>query len=382
MTDVLVTGGAGYVGSALVPHLLARGHGVCVLDDFTGSDPGNLLGASADDYEFVRGDVRDRAAVDRAVDGVDAVVHLAAITGAATSHERREEVFDVNLGGTETLLSAAADAGVDRIVLASSCNVYGETYAEELDERADPAPGNPYAESKLAAEEACADAPLDAVALRLATNFGWSPGVRFNLVVNAFVFRALAGEPLTVYGDGTNWRPFVHVADAARAFAAALDWDVDPGVYNVGADNYRLDEIAATVAEAVGRPVETDYLRERDPGPSYHVRFDRMADQGFEPTQTLTSGVRDLVARFRGGAAPGGPVVGADPDGTAPDATEDATPVGAATDGTGTGRGAGSRSGTGSGRRPEEAGGHGPGDVNGNGNGDGNGNGMDSEDDR
>lgn len=231
---------------------------------------------------------------------MDAVIHLAGITGAATSHEHEEEVRSVNAGGTRKIVAAAEDAGVDGIVLASSCNVYGETYEEELTEESEPKPGNPYAESKLTAEEIVADSAVEAVSIRMATNFGYSPGVRFNLVVNSFVFRALTGEPLTVYGDGSNWRPYLHVRDSARAFQSALDWE--PGVYNVGVGNYRIEEVADTVAAEVGSDVDITYMEERDPGPSYHVRFDRMDEQGFEPQFSLESGVRDLTDRFTGGS--------------------------------------------------------------------------------
>ncbi len=274
--------------------LADAGHEVRVLDDFSLSSPRNLVDAPP--VDFVRGDVRDEGTVHEAMADVDAVIHLAAITGAAKTHDIPEKTFDVNLGGTETALSAAEDAGVDRVVLASSCNVYGETYETDLHEDSPTDPGNPYAESKLAAEEACFDADVETVALRLATNYGWSPGVRFNLVVNSFAFRAVMDEPLTVYGDGRNWRPFLHVQDTARAFAAALDWP--EGRYNVGEDNYRIEEIASTVAEVVGKPVETDYLEEKDPGPSYSVTFDRMAERDFVPEFSLRKGVRDLTERF------------------------------------------------------------------------------------
>ncbi|WP_435145240.1 NAD-dependent epimerase/dehydratase family protein [Halobaculum sp. P14] len=294
--NILVTGGAGYVGSALVPRLADAGHDVRVLDDFALSSPRNLMGADVQRYEFVRGDVRDPDVVERAVEDVDAVVHLAAVTGAAQSHEVRDRVMDVNVGGTETVVSAAEDAGVDRLVLASSCNVYGDAYDEELTEESEPAPGNPYAESKLRAESLCADSDVESVALRLATNFGYSPGVRFNLVVNDFTFRALTGDPLTVYGDGTNWRPYLHVRDTARAFAAALDWPT--GVYNVGHDNVRVQTVAETVADEVGRAVDVTYLGDRDPGPSYHVDFRRMRKVGFEPTLSLRDGIADLASQF------------------------------------------------------------------------------------
>ncbi|MEF8800582.1 MAG: NAD-dependent epimerase/dehydratase family protein [Halolamina sp.] len=272
------------------------GHEVRLLDEFSLSSPRNLMGMDPSAYEFVRGDVREEAVVARAVDGVDAVIHLAGVTGAATSHEIEERVRSVNAGGTLTVVDAAVEAGVDRIVLASSCNVYGETYEDELTETSETAPGNPYAESKLTAERVVEESSLDAVSLRMATNFGYSPGVRFNLVVNSFVFRALTGEPLTVYGNGSNWRPFLHVRDSARAFVAALDWG--PGTYNVGVGNFRIQEVADAVADVVGQAVDITYLEERDPGPSYHVSFDRMRDEEFEPTHALEDGISDLAQQF------------------------------------------------------------------------------------
>lgn len=296
MGEVLVTGGAGYIGTAVLDRLDATGHDVRLLDDFSGATPRSLIGAPP--FTFVRGDVRDAAAVDRAMAGVDAVVHLAAITGAADSHVIADRVFAVNRGGTETVLAAAERAGVDRVVLASSCNVYGDAAADHLVEADEPAPQNPYAASKLAAERAAAAAPVETVALRLATNFGWSPAIRFNLVVNGFVFRALHGEALTVHGDGTNWRPFLHVRDAARAFVEAIDWP--PGVYNVGAENVRINDVAGAVADAVPRPVDVVHQPDRDAGPSYHVDFAEAGAQGFVPAHGLAAGIADLVGRFEG----------------------------------------------------------------------------------
>lgn len=290
------------MGSALLPELVARGHDVRVLDDFSLSSPRNLTAVSTDDYEFVRGSIRDTESVERAVEGVDAVVHLAAITGAATSHEIPGKVHDVNVEGTKTVVDAAVDAGVDRVILASSCNIYGGAYDRDIVENDELAPPNPYAESKVAAEEYCRDADVETVSMRLATNFGWSPGVRFNLVVNTFTFRALAGEPLTVYGDGTNWRPFVHVRDVARAYVEALNWD--PGAYNVGLDNFRVEEIASAVEATVGERVDVTYLRDEDPGPSYHVDFAKVREQGFEPEYSLTEGIEDLATRFTDGPEP------------------------------------------------------------------------------
>jgi len=310
--DVLVTGGCGYIGSVLVPRLRNddRVDRVTVLDDFSASSPRALFGQLDDDtVRFRNGDVRQYGDVEDATRGADAVVHLAAITGAASTHDRREVTFATNYDGTRNVLNAAGKLGVDTVVLASSCNIYGRAPTTDIDETVEPDPINPYAETKYESEsllrEAKAEFGMDGTALRMATNYGNAPGVRFNLVVNSFVFRALTGRALTVYGDGSNWRPFVHVRDAADAYrAAALEpdaWDHD--VYNVGSneENYRIAEIAEVVSEEVA-PVDVTYLEDEHPGPSYHVNFDRLAETGFETEWTLREGVRNLRDAFVDGS--------------------------------------------------------------------------------
>jgi UDP-glucose 4-epimerase len=308
--DVLVTGGCGYIGSALVPRLVADDatDRVVVLDSLATGSPRALFGTLDDGVDFRRGDIREYGDVESATRGVDAVIHLAAITGAASTHDRRDETVAVNYDGTENVLTAAGKFDVETVVFASSCNVYGRATSTDIGEDVDPDPINPYAEAKYEAEGLLADAAteygLEATALRMSTNYGYAPGIRFNLVVNHFVFRALSGRPLTVYGDGSNWRPFIHVEDAARAYAhAALnpeEWS--ESVYNVGAPdaNYRVSEVAEVVGDVVG-PVEVTYLEDEHPGPSYHVDFDRVGETGFDLEWSLPDGVRDLARRFREG---------------------------------------------------------------------------------
>jgi UDP-glucose 4-epimerase len=306
-SDILVTGACGYIGSVLVRQLQAddRVGRVVILDSLEGGSPRALMGTLGDSIDFRRGDVRQYGDVESATRGVETVIHLAAITGASTTHDRREETFAVNYEGTENVLKAAGKLGVENVVFASSCNVYGRATSTDIDESVEPDPINPYAESKLEAEtllrEYCEDHDMRGTALRMATNYGDSPGVRFNLVVNYFVFRALTDRALTVYGDGSNWRPFIHVEDAARAYKeAALTPEAwDEWVYNVGSDegNYRVAGIAEIVREEVG-PVDVTYLEDKHPGPSYHVNFDRLGGSGYEPEWTLREGVRDLAARF------------------------------------------------------------------------------------
>jgi UDP-glucose 4-epimerase len=310
--DVLVTGGCGYIGSALVPRLVDADavDRIVVFDSLETGSPRALFGTLADGdcVDFRRGDVREYGDVESATRGVDAVIHLAAITGAASTHDRRDETFAVNYDGTENVLTAAGKFDVDTVVFASSCNVYGRATSTDIGEEVDPDPINPYAEAKYEAESLLSDAAdehgIDATALRMSTNYGYAPGIRFNLVVNHFVFRALSGRPLTVYGDGSNWRPFIHVQDAARAYAhAALNPDRWPQpVYNVGGPdaNYRVSEVADVVQEVVGS-VEVTYLEDEHPGPSYHVDFERIAETGFELDWSLDEGIRDLARRFREG---------------------------------------------------------------------------------
>ncbi|RKD98064.1 NAD-dependent epimerase/dehydratase family protein [Halopiger aswanensis] len=309
---VLVTGGCGYIGSALVPKLLAdeRVDEVVVFDSLASGSPANLRGCIGAGLEFRRGDVRNYGDIESAMRGVDGVIHLAAITGAASTHDRREETFAVNRDGTANVLTAAGKLDIESVVFASSCNNYGRTASTNIDETTEQNPLNPYAESKVESEQLLADAiddyGFDGTALRMSTNYGWAPGIRFNLVVNHFVFRGLTERPLTVYGDGTNWRPFIHVEDAARAYAHALlepeSWPRT--VYNVGAteENYRIAHIASIVRDELGleRDLDITFLEDEHPGPSYHVNFDRLSETGFEPEWTLREGIRDLAKRLQG----------------------------------------------------------------------------------
>ncbi|MFB6118776.1 NAD-dependent epimerase/dehydratase family protein [Halosegnis sp.] len=308
MTHVLVTGGCGYIGSVLVPLLRRDGRvdRVTVMDDLSSGTPRALAGQLGDEtVQFRQGDVRQYGDVEAAAREADAVIHLAAITGAASTHDRREATIATNYDGTENVCTAAGKTGVDTLVFASSCNVYGRAPTTDIDETVAPEPINPYAETKRDAEQLVAETGeefgVDTVSLRLATNYGDAPGVRFNLVVNSFVFRALTGRPLTVYGDGSNWRPFIHVRDAARAYRAAAlapaDWPQN--VYNVGAtdENYRVADVARLVSEEVA-PVDITYLEDEHPGPSYHVNFDRLDETGFAPEWTLCEGIRDLQEAF------------------------------------------------------------------------------------
>jgi nucleoside-diphosphate-sugar epimerase len=244
----LVTGGAGYVGSIVVDELLARGQRVRVVDSLLhGSVPSLMLAWGHEGFEFHRGDVRDRSFMASALEDVENVVHLAAIVGDPACARQPELAKEVNEGATTALLADAKSAGVDRFVFASTCSNYGKLSGDEYaTEEFDLAPVSLYAETKVAAELevlGAANGALAPTCVRLATVFGTSPRMRFDLTVNEFTREVALDQDLVVYGE-QFWRPYVHVRDAARAIVTVLGAPreaVSGEVFNVGDtdENYR-----------------------------------------------------------------------------------------------------------------------------------------------
>ena len=301
----LVTGGAGYVGSLLVADLLARGGRVRVLDSLLHGSVPSLLGAFGHErFEFAHGDVRDPNAVGAAVDGVDAVVHLAAIVGDPACARDEDTARNVNFGATVGLLDAAESAGVRRFLFASTCSNYGKladgdaVATEEWELR----PLSVYAESKVEAELEVLARNRDGfetACLRLATVYGASPRMRFDLTVNEFTRDVALDGSLVVYGE-QFWRPYVHVRDAAGAFVLALDAPSESlagQVFNVGStdENYRkLDLVELLRARFPALDVEYVH-RDEDPR-DYRVSFEKIATVlGFGSARTVADGVDEVI---------------------------------------------------------------------------------------
>jgi UDP-glucose 4-epimerase len=306
----LVTGGLGYLGSRLLREL-ADPPGVVdepirILDNLQRPRHHVLWNLPEDgDYEFVRGDVRDADVVAEAMDGVDAVVHLAAITNAARSAEIPEETRAVNHDGALTVFEAAREAGVEDFVYASTCSVYGSA-EKVLDETAATDSETPYAEAKRDAERAILDraegARMTVTALRFGTVHGWSAGMRFDTIPTEFASAAAMGQPVQVYefeSVGERYRPLVHVGDGARAMVFALT-DLDGGVYNVVGKNATVAEIAQTLASMV--PEATIERVPVSDGSPRSCRADggKLERAGFETVVSLADGVEEVVERFEG----------------------------------------------------------------------------------
>jgi UDP-glucose 4-epimerase len=306
----LVTGGLGYLGSRLLDELadcpgVADGP-IRILDNLQRPRHHVLWDLpEAGDYEFVHGDVRDAGTVAEAMNGVDAVVHLAAITNAARSTEIPEQTRAVNFDGALTVFEAAREAGVDRFVYASTVSVYGTT-SGAVDETAETDPESPYAAAKRDAERAILDSAegtaTTATALRFGTVHGWSAGMRFDTIPTEFAFAAATGQPLQVYeieALGARFRPLVHVGDAARAMRFALT-DLDGGVYNVVGENATVAEIAETVAEIVPETTVERVTVSGGSARSCRADGEKLARAGFTTRYGLADGIEGIVERVEG----------------------------------------------------------------------------------
>jgi UDP-glucose 4-epimerase len=257
---VLVTGGAGFVGATLVRQLVERGHAVRVFDNYTTGDDAHLTGVDA---EQVAGDIRDEAALDAALAGLDAVIHLAAAGSVIKSINDPVMNFDVNVLGTFRVLDAARRAGVERTVLASTGGALIGNATPPVDEDSLPKPISPYGASKLAGEgyahafSQCYG--LSTVALRFANVYGpWSE--RKQGAVNLFFKAIHDGQPIVIYGDGSSSRDYLHVDDISRALWLAMETDVPGGTVlhiasGVETTIAELADLCRAVAEAPDHPV-------------------------------------------------------------------------------------------------------------------------------
>ena len=303
---VLVIGGAGYIGSLLVEKLLRSGRRVRVLDSL-------IYGSGAlrdviyhPRLELMVGDCRNLQSVIRAVDGAGSIIHLAAIVGDPACAQDHQTALEINYSATRLLIEIAKGHGIERLVFASSCSVYGASDTLS-DETSAVHPISLYAETKVDSEKAlldACDASFRPTILRLATVFGLSARPRFDLVVNLLTAKACQRHPITVF-NGEQWRPFIHVNDVAEGFLRVLSAPLETvggQIFNLGDGrlNYTITNVAETIASLFpDATVECGAVTDRR---NYRVSFDKIRSSvNFECSKTLTDGIREIRDAFAEG---------------------------------------------------------------------------------
>lgn len=311
--NVLVTGGAGFIGSHIVQKLLSEDHNVTVLDNLTTGKMSNL--DNLDDKEhlrFIRGDITDMQTVKEALKGIDAVFHEAAFVSVNLSVENPLLANEVNVNGTLNMLKAASDAGVKRFVFASSAAVYGEELAPKKDEGMVCEPSNPYGITKLAGESYVRAFwkvyKLPTVALRYFNVYG--PRQSFDLncayggAVTIFINRVMRGLPPVIYGDGEQTRDFVYVEDIVEANMLALNCDAATGqAFNIGSGSrVSVNDVAAALKQALGKTTLENIYEPPRVGDVKHGFADITKAQtmlNFKPKFTFQEGIQSLVDWYK-----------------------------------------------------------------------------------
>jgi len=297
--NTLVTGGAGYLGSVLVPKLLVRGHKVRSLD--IGYFGVEHLRAMRPVVEIVRDDIRhvlaDKAALDALLKDIDVVVHLAAISNDPSAELNPRLTEEVNFQASRDLATACKERGI-RFIFSSSCSVYGEALGE-VDEDGQTNPLTAYAKWKVEADtflHSIADKNWRPAILRNGTLFGFSPRMRFDLVINIFSYCSTLYNEVRVFGDGQQWRPFLHVADCARAFVYFVE---NPNhkhlMCNIAHENFRIVDLVG-IFQKINPKCRPVYVKlDNSDNRNYHVSVARMREEGIQPTVSVTTGAEEIV---------------------------------------------------------------------------------------
>ncbi len=305
--NVLVVGGAGYIGSILIRKLLSRGYRVTVLDALLYGDESirELYGRPG--FVLVKDDLRNIEAVVRTMESADAVIHLGALVGDPACALDEKLTVEINLAATRMIAEAARGFSIERFVFASTCSVYGAA-DHTLDERSELNPVSLYARTKIDSERVLLqlnDETFSPVILRFGTIYGMSPRPRFDLVVNTLVAHAVKEKQITIFG-GQQWRPFIHVDDVAEAIIVTLEAPVAAvkgQTFNVGSDdeNYRICELGELIQRHIPdvKVVQQgDDVDQRN----YRVSFEKIRKQlGYRPRYTVSDGIVELKGALEAG---------------------------------------------------------------------------------
>ncbi len=309
--SILVVGGAGYLGSVLCRKLLQKGYTVRVLDMLLfGKEPIEELKLHSQ-FEYIHGDIRDITTISTALQDIDAVIHLAAIVGDPAGRDKPLSTIETNYLASMTLAQACRYHQINRFLFASTCSVYGQGNAL-LDETSPLNPVSLYARSKIESEKAIlglADGNFAPTILRMSTLHGLSPRMRFDLVVNIFALKSTMERKIKIFG-GNQWRPLLHVDDAADAFIKCLEAPIEAvrgQVFNVGSSeqNFRILELGKIVQEVIpGTELEIEEENNSDQR-DYRVSFAKIESTlGFKPRKTVQQSLLEIHTALQNNAFP------------------------------------------------------------------------------
>ena len=314
---ILVTGGLGHIGSKLIREYAKRKDVelIRILDNLSTQRYPSLFdllcGEDIPRYEFIEGDVRDREDCERACDGIDVVLHLAALTDAPRTVEKARETFDINLAGTLKMVASAINSGVKKFLLASTTSVYGGTEGvvnETSELNMEEVNKVPYTATRVLAEQSLLYAAkaklIDGEILRMGTIFGYSPGMRFHTAVNRFTWQAITNQPLTIWADAIDQqRPYLALDDAIRAWRFLEKRGESGEVYNVVTGNYTVRQVVETIqkhlylrTQDVSNPSPSQIINQR----SYSASAEKIKNLGFEFKGNLEKSIAETIRHFDG----------------------------------------------------------------------------------
>lgn len=307
--EVLVTGGAGYVGSVLIPKLLAAGHRVKVLDLFLFGEQVFDAVKDHENLELIRGDIRNRELLETSFAGCDAIIHLACISNDPSFDLDPELGKSINYDAFFDIVDVAKRSGVRRFVYASSSSVYGVKSDPNVTEELPLEPLTDYSKYKAMCEDVLLEnrtSGFTTLILRPATVCGDSPRLRLDLTVNILTNHAYHNKTIKVFG-GQQMRPNLHIGDMTDLYVKSLEWPddaIDGKVFNAGYENHKVAEIADLVRGVIGDDVQI-VTTPNDDHRSYHICSDKIRRElGFEPRHSIENAVEDLLSAFTSNRVP------------------------------------------------------------------------------
>lgn len=311
MKKVLVTGGAGYIGSVLVKLLLEKGYFVRVLDNLSFGGEAIVELLNNKQFDFIKGDIRNREDLERAMTDIDYVAHLASIVGDPACAINPELTKDININGAELTYQIANKMGVKKFIFASTCSNYGKMKDSDayVDENSELRPVSLYAETKVQFENFLLSQDKNNVTkptcLRFSTVYGLSSRIRFDLTVNEFTKELAINRELVVFGE-QFWRPYCHVVDLSRGVIAVIEGNdelVAFNVYNVGDtnENYQKQMIVEEIKKQIP-DAKIKYLKRDEDPRDYRVNFDKIKNElDFEITMRVPEGIAQTIKVIKDG---------------------------------------------------------------------------------